>query len=59
VADSFDSMIRGRPHGYDIFQEAVLKEIEGNSGTQFDPRVVRALLQVVGDLDDRQADSAI
>jgi diguanylate cyclase (GGDEF)-like protein len=59
VADSFDSMIRGRPHGYDIFQEAVLKEIEGNSGTQFDPRVVRALLQVVGNLDDRQADSAI
>jgi HD-GYP domain-containing protein (c-di-GMP phosphodiesterase class II) len=59
VADAFDAIIRGRPHGYDISQEAALKEIEGNSGTQFDPRIVRALLQVVGDLDDRQADSAI
>ncbi len=57
VADAFDSMIRGRPYGYDISQEAALEEIEGNSGAQFDPRIVRALLQVVGDLDDRQVDS--
>jgi HD-GYP domain-containing protein (c-di-GMP phosphodiesterase class II) len=58
VADAFDSMIRGRPYGYDISPEAALEEIEGNSGTQFDPRIVRALLQVVGDLDERQVDSA-
>src|SRR3712207_6112447 len=57
VADAFDSMIRGRPYGYDISQEAALEEIEDNSGAQFDPRIVRALLQVVEDLDDRQVDS--
>ncbi len=58
VADAFDSMTRGRPYGYDISQEAALEEIEVNSGTQFDPRIVRALLQVVGNLGDRQVDSA-
>jgi diguanylate cyclase (GGDEF)-like protein len=58
VADAFDSMIRGRPYGYDISQEAALEEIEGNAGTQFDPRIVRALLQVAGDLDDLRVDSA-
>ncbi len=58
VADAFDSMIRGRPYGYGISQEAALEEIEGNSGTQFDPRIVRALLKVVRTLDDRQVDSA-
>ena len=58
LADAFDSMIRGRPYGYEISQEAALEEIEDNSGTQFDPRIVRALLQVVGGLEDRQVDSA-
>ena len=58
VADAFDSMIRARPYGYGISQEAALQEIEANSGTQFDPRIVRALLEVVRDLEDRQVDSA-
>jgi diguanylate cyclase (GGDEF)-like protein/putative nucleotidyltransferase with HDIG domain len=58
VVDAFDSMIRERPYGYGISQEIALEEIEKNSGTQFDPRVVRALLEVVWELGDRQADSA-
>jgi diguanylate cyclase (GGDEF)-like protein/putative nucleotidyltransferase with HDIG domain len=58
VVDAFDSMVRERPYGYGISQEIALEEIEKNSGTQFDPRVVRALLEVVGELGDRQADSA-
>ena len=41
VADAFDSMIRARPYGYGVSSEAALKEIEENSGTQFDPRIVR------------------
>ena len=40
VADAFDSMIRARPYGYGVSSEAALKEIEENSGTQFDPRIV-------------------
>jgi HD-GYP domain-containing protein (c-di-GMP phosphodiesterase class II) len=58
VADAFDSMVRERPYGYGISQETALQEIEANSGTQFDPRIVRALLEVVRDLEYRQVDSA-
>jgi HD-GYP domain-containing protein (c-di-GMP phosphodiesterase class II) len=58
VADAFDSMIRARPYGYGISRRAALREIEENSGTQFDPRIVRALLEVVYAPGDRQADSA-
>src|SRR5215204_3071947 len=58
VADAFDSMIRGRPYGYGISRKAALREIEENSGTQFDPLIVRALLEVVYAPSDRQADSA-
>jgi diguanylate cyclase (GGDEF)-like protein len=58
VVDAFDSMVRERPYGYGIPQETALEEIERNSGTQFDPRVVRVLLEVVWELGDRQAHSA-
>jgi HD-GYP domain-containing protein (c-di-GMP phosphodiesterase class II) len=58
VADAFDSMIRGRPYGYGISRKAALREIEENAGTQFDPLIVRALLEIVYAPGDRQADSA-
>lgn len=58
VADAFDSMIRDRPYGYGISRVAAMEEIERNSGTQFDPRVVRALLEVVWEFDDRRTGSA-
>jgi HD-GYP domain-containing protein (c-di-GMP phosphodiesterase class II) len=58
VADAFDSMVRARPYGYGISRKAALDEIEENSGTQFDPHIVRALLEVVYAPGDRQADSA-
>jgi HD-GYP domain-containing protein (c-di-GMP phosphodiesterase class II) len=58
VADAFDSMIRDRPYGYGISRKAALREIEENAGTQFDPLIVRALLEVVYAPGDRQADSA-
>jgi HD-GYP domain-containing protein (c-di-GMP phosphodiesterase class II) len=58
VADAFDSMIRARPYGYGISRKAALREIEENAGTQFDPRIVRALLEIVYAPGDRQADSA-
>jgi HD-GYP domain-containing protein (c-di-GMP phosphodiesterase class II) len=58
AADAFDSMIRARPYGYGVSRKAALQEIEENSGTQFDPRVVSALLTVVYAPDERQAGSA-
>jgi diguanylate cyclase (GGDEF)-like protein len=58
VVDAFDSMVRERPYGYGISRETALEEIENNSGTQFDPQVVRAGLEVVWELGDRRVDSA-
>ena len=58
VADAFDSMIRARPYGYGVSRRAALKEIEDNSGTQFDPSVVGMLLQVVYAEGESQAGSA-
>ena len=58
VADAFDSMIRARPYGYGISRKVALEEIEENSGTQFDPRVVRALLEIIEASDERQAGTA-
>ncbi|MDQ4128256.1 MAG: HD domain-containing protein [Actinomycetota bacterium] len=57
VVDAFDSMVRERPYGYGVSREAALEEIEDNSGTQFDPRIVRALREVLEDVGDRRADS--
>ena len=58
VADAFDVMCRDRPYGYGVSHEAALQEIEGNVGTQFDPRVVAVLRRVFEDTDDRRADSS-
>jgi HD-GYP domain-containing protein (c-di-GMP phosphodiesterase class II) len=58
VVDAYDSMVRERPYGYGISRDTALEEIENNSGTQFDPQVVRALLEVVWELGDRRVDSA-
>jgi HD-GYP domain-containing protein (c-di-GMP phosphodiesterase class II) len=58
VADAFDSMIRARPYGYGISRKAALREIEENSGTQFDPRIVRVLVEILYAPGDRRAGSA-
>ena len=58
VADAFDSMIRARPYGYGVSQEAALEEIRENSGTQFDPRIVSVLLEAVYAPDERRENSA-
>jgi HD-GYP domain-containing protein (c-di-GMP phosphodiesterase class II) len=51
-------MIRARPYGYGVPQEAALEEIRENSGTQFDPKIVSVLLEAVYAPDERRADSA-
>jgi HD-GYP domain-containing protein (c-di-GMP phosphodiesterase class II) len=58
VADAFDSMTRDWAYANGISREAALEEVERNSGTQFDPLVVRALLEAVWGLGDRRANSA-
>src|SRR5215213_1741498 len=58
VADAFDSMIRARPYGYGVSENAALEEIRENSGTQFDPRIVSVLLEAVYAPDERRENSA-
>ena len=56
VADAFDTMTATGPTVWDS-RQAALEEVERNSGTQFDPLTVRALLEVVWGFDDRRAGS--
>lgn len=49
VADAFDSMVRNRVYRHCIPALEALEEVIRNSGSQFDPRVVEALVSVVGD----------
>ncbi len=49
VADSFNAMISDRPYRKALSMEAAIKELRDNSGTQFDPQVVEAFLEVLGD----------
>jgi len=42
VADAFDAMTTDRPYRKGLSLDTALKELKRNSGTQFDPEVVRA-----------------
>lgn len=58
VADAFDSLVRDRLHARGVSEEEALEEIENNSGSQFDPRVVRAFLDVMQEPGGRRTSSA-
>ena len=47
VVDAFESMVAEKPYRERYAQDAALKEIERNSGTQFDPHVVRAFMKTL------------
>jgi putative nucleotidyltransferase with HDIG domain len=49
VVDAFDAMISLRPYRPPLSVGTALAEIERNSGTQFDPSVVRAFLAAWGE----------
>lgn len=52
VADSFDAMVSDRPYRKGKSMDAVLREIREEAGKQFDPRVVDALMQVLGNKEE-------
>lgn len=58
VADAFDSMTRSRPYRGGASRREALREIAHNSGSQFDPRVVDALFEVMEELERRRLSSA-
>jgi putative nucleotidyltransferase with HDIG domain len=51
VADSWDAMISDRPYRSALGEQEALDELLSNSGTQFDPKVVRAFLVSIGKED--------
>jgi HD-GYP domain-containing protein (c-di-GMP phosphodiesterase class II) len=48
VVDAYDAITSDRPYRAAQTEKAALEEILRNSGTQFDPSVVVALLRVLG-----------
>ena len=51
IADSFDAMTSDRPYRRAMPIEQALAEIRDGAGTQFDPEVVKAFLDLVGEVD--------
>ncbi len=49
TCDAFDAMITDRPYRNGMPQEDAVAELHRCSGTQFDPRVVDALIQELAD----------
>lgn len=47
VADAYDAMTSDRPYRSKLSPDAAIKEIKGNSGTQFDPDIVKVFLEKV------------
>ena len=46
ICDAFDAMTSLRPYRKPLSKEKALKEIEKNSGTQFDPKLVEIFLKI-------------
>ena len=47
VADAYDAMTSDRPYRKALAKEAAITEIAKNSGTQFDPTIVKLFLEVM------------
>jgi response regulator RpfG family c-di-GMP phosphodiesterase len=45
IADAIDSMMHARPYRNMLPMEKVLKELEDNAGTQFDPEIIDLILK--------------
>ena len=46
VVDAFEAMIQGRPYRKTFPVTQALEELKKNSGTQFDPRIINAFLEL-------------
>ena len=57
VVDTYDAITSIRPYQQALAREEAIRELEKNASTQFDPRVVRAFLEVLKGSDDEKADA--
>jgi HD-GYP domain-containing protein (c-di-GMP phosphodiesterase class II) len=49
VVDAYESMVQDRPHRQALSEDSATQELRKNSGSQFDPNVVNALLETAGE----------
>jgi HD-GYP domain-containing protein (c-di-GMP phosphodiesterase class II) len=54
--DAYNAMTTNRPYRAAMSREAAIEELEANSGTQFDPRIVEAVSRVVEPQESTTAD---
>ncbi len=47
VADSYDAMTTDRPYRPALTRKEAIKELEVNSGTQFDPKISEKLIEII------------
>jgi len=47
VADAYDAMTSDRPYKMGFDKDEAVKELKKNSGTQFDPEVVRVMMKIL------------
>ena len=59
VVDTYDAITCSRPYQDALAKEEAIRELEKNAGTQFDPRVVEAFLQVLRGSDDEKANADV
>ena len=57
VVDTYDAITSTRPYQAALAKEEAIRELKKNAGTQFDPRVVAAFLEVVRGKDDAKVDT--
>lgn len=55
VADSFNAMVSDRPYRKGLSLETAMKELRDGSGTQFDPAVTQAFLELLADASRTQS----
>ena len=47
IVDAYDVMISGRTYKQKMSKEEVIEEINREAGTQFDPELVKAFIEIV------------
>jgi len=57
VVDTYDAIVSARPYKKALAKDEAISELEKNAGTQFDPRIVKAFLEVVRNADQGKAES--
>ena len=55
LADTFDAMTTDRPYRRALPIHVALEEVEKHAGTQFDPELARAWIEIVEDVDPQDA----